>query len=762
MLFRLRLTAFVCCMAVAVVAAACGGGGGSAFAPQPNPSRHPSPAPSGSPLTAAQVTTKLQNVESTYQNLPHTSVESDLTTLAKQMVSSGAFEAAAVEPGGIVARLSDGKIALVFADRAEDLGGASASSRLPMSSHLHRLLSSLSPPNAHETAFLINTTDTTGAFTPSRQAVFSNAFTQIEAPASGYGVDDLTVSLENIVALGSGHPIDYLDIATHGMIGSDPDNPLATNTFYAWLSTTQVTQTAIDSTYKNDYSAGRIMNAIYLTVSKSTVSINEFAFTPAFVTEQLTFNPGAIVDNQSCWGQNPLIESLVQGTFQSAGVGRYFGWTKEVGGNDADETEAFMFDRMLGEQSPSVTGLDTFIPQNTPPQRPFPLDQIQTAMASENRNTLIQSPKSEPYTVSNNNYAVNALAPPIADGTTAKLVITDFGGESVTNAPIDYGFPSIAQLQVAESPTSGTMTILGSFPATPGTAQITDTTGTYPLTPSDWATDHVTVPLPVDGAGSAGSVQVFSSGGITSNPVPLTQWHGLLRYNETDSLPEMSGQAGSGTGTLALVFNIGFRADVHPTVSQIDTAAQPQNLYFLMPEGDSTAAVTAFNGTFTTNDGMYTATFSVNPSAPIMTAGMPPLTAPAFDIGAIAAQPAPCNNGSPGPQGGAGTVLCPEMGFVSLDAGFCSDDDSGDLCPGSIFSPRFAFGQGGKPGDGLLILTMDPSTYAITVSSNQASGQSGHFGGGNRPSTATMSGTLQPAAFPPTATTPAGLRHRPI
>jgi hypothetical protein len=742
------------------VLAACGGGGVSTLPVKGHASAPSTPGPGATgTLTPAQITTAFQNVEATYQGLPHTSTASDLSALAAQMVSSGAFKSAIVSTGGISARLPDGTPVLIFADRFEDLGTTASSSRIPASSTRVPLDAPLSPSNPHETALFVNESDTSGAFVPTRQFAFGNAFSRIESPAvSGYGVDAVDMSIENLVSIGKGHPLDFLDIATHGMIGSDPDTPLATNTYYAWLSTTPVTQ-ALISTYQTDYNAGNLLSAMYLTLSKQTISLNTFAFTPTFLTEHVTFNPGAIVDNQSCWGQSPIIASNVQGVLQAAGVGRYLGWTKEVAGNDADETDAFIFDHMLGEQSPSVTLLDTYVNQKTPPQRPFPLDQIETVLA-ESRNTKLQppNPTGEPYTLSDVGIALNAIAPPSADKTAARLIISDFGGEGVANPPLEYAFPSIATMQVAEGLTSGTLTIMGSFPASSGTAQITDGSGTTKLTPTAWATDHVTFTLPADGNGSAGSVQVLSSAGIASNAVPLTQWRGQLAYSESDTLLNLSGQSGSGTGTIAVTFNVAFRGDVHPTVVQIDAAAQPQNFYFSMPEGDSTAVVTAFNATFETSDGMHDATFSLNPSAPPMTVAPPPLPPQTFDIGPLAGQPASCNNALPGPQSGASNVFCPKAGFVSSNVGLCSDD-AGTLCPGTNFSPSFAFGQGTVNGDGLLMLTMDPSTYAVTVSATPAAGQSGHFGGGNRPATGTITGTLQAAAFPPGSTTAASL-HR--
>jgi hypothetical protein len=741
------MRAFLLCGIVAVVA---GCGARSSSVPRvagATPSPTPTPGTSGTPAAV----TALQNVETLFQSLPHTSVTSDLNALAAKMVSSGAFKTATVVPGGITATLPNGTTVLVFADRQADLVGT-ASSQRTVRSTLRPQVGPLSPANAHEAAFLINTVPQT-AFTPARQQAFADAFSAAVGLVPGYGADDLDVSLENIVALGTGHPLDFLDVATHGLVGgASPDIS------YYWLSTTP-DNAGTEKTYNADMTAGRVVSAIALTLTQGqNLPLPSLAFTPSFLTSRVTFNPGAIVDNESCYGQSPLVAVTVQGIMQAAGVGRYFGWTKEVDGSDADETDAFIFDRMLGEQAPSATGLDTFIFQFTPPQRPFPLDQIETVLASETRSSKIQTAQNESYLVSDKGFSENLVAPPIGDKTAAKMIITDFGGENVANAPLEYALPSIAQLQVVESPTGGTLTILGNFPAAQGTAQITDANGVHALPVTSWAGDKVIATLPAGGTGSAGGVQVLTSLAQPSNSVPLTQWTGQLVYNEDDSIPNLSGQSGSGTGTIQATFNVVFRSDVHPFVDTIDTAAQKQNLYFNGPQGVSIGHVTAFTGSFTTDDGMNSATFSTNSGAAPLTPAVPPLPASTFDIGALPGQPASCNNGSSGAQGGAYNVFCPGVGFISLDVGSCTDTN-GTLCPGTTFSPEVTFSYPGRGEGGLLILTMDPTTYAIAVSSNQASFSSGHFGGTGRPSTASMSGTIGAPVSAPTSTTPASRRR---
>ena len=775
------------------VAAGCGSGTTVVVprvSPRPVGSHSASATPTATPnatvtLTPAQVAAALQNVETSYQNLPHASLVTDLQTLATQMVSSGAYRSAVVNPGGISAKLPDGTPVLIFADRGEELGGATASELQRASSARGRLDLPLSAANPHEIAFLVNETDTTGAFTPTRQFAYGNAFTQSGFGAStGYGVDAVSVTLANIASLGIGHPFDFLAMDTHGIIGSDPDNPtLATGIYYAWLSDTPANDAATIAKFQSDIKAGNLVNAIYLTVNKQTVTADQFAFTPTFLTEYTKFNPGAIFDNGSCFGQNPLIAANVQATMQAAGVGRYFGWTKEVDGNDSDETDGFILDRMLGEFDRTAsgqsipTGLAAYANQHMPPQRPFPLDDIDAVIATETRNSPIQTPQSEPYTQSDKHFSINAMAPPIGDGTLARLVISDFGGENVANPTLLYGLPSIAGMYVTESQANGALVIYGSFPAASGGVQITDSSGTYPLAPTAWSPTEITVTLPASGNGSAGLVQVLSTfnaaTAVAGNPVPLTQWSGQLVYNETDQIPDLGGDEGSGTGTLQVTYNLTIRDDVHPMVPQIDASAVPQNFTFTEPEGNSSATVTAFNGTFTTVDEgtppptMYHATFALAQNAAPMPPA-PPTTQGAqngtFALGAYGGQPSPCNNARAGAQGEPGNVFCPVAAFNSLDTGTCSDDDSGALCGNAILSPSLNFGL--PPGvghvGGQLTLTMDPSTYAITVTSNQATFMSSHFDGQSydRTATGSMTGAFNAPLNAPTSTTPAIQRPR--
>jgi hypothetical protein len=727
---------------------ACNGGGSSGAV---------SPPSSSSTVSLATISTTTAASQNYYETLPHTDLQSDLSALAAYISSTQPGASASVTPGGVVVMYSDGTTLVLFADRLDNAGAAaaaqapSAAANLPFhiandEMHLQRETLPLSDPSAHEVAFLINTADTTGAFNPIRQQAFAGAFSPVLA-GGPYSVDDLDVSLENILALSSGHPIDYLDIATHGLVVEV--TPLVP--YYVNLSTTQVTSGNL-VTYAADIKAGRLIYGTMLVCAgctNFTPGQPYYAFTPDFLTAHLTFNPGAIVLNNSCWGQSPLVAAAVVASFQSAGVGFYLGWTKEVNGDDADETDAFLIDRLLGEQVSS--DLNKMVAQDTPLQQPFPLSNIITTI-----NALIRNPSDplntgvlETYALSDAGYSINASYEPTADGTAARLIASFLPNSSLATAPIEYSMPSLFQMQVAESATSGTLTLLGAFPSTPGSVVINCQAGGSGLPVTSWSATQITATLPAAGTCSSGEITVVSSDDISSNEVPLTQWSGQLTYTEQDTIPTLSGVAGSGTGTIQALYTLSFRADVHSFAQTIEAAAVPQNLTISGPIGSSTVVVTKFEGDFTTSDGSATATFSLLPSAPAMTpVYSQPVPDGLFGIAAYSGQPASCNNGLYGPQPGPTNVFCPATGFRSVDVGTCTDSD-GTLCPDEAFSPAVGFSVPGGNEGGLLVFTMDPMSYVISVSSTPGVFSGGHFGGTDRPSTASMTGTIQAPSSPP-------------
>lgn len=492
----------------------------------PSPVASPSPVAQAASLRADQINAALESVENAYLRLPHTDLAADLTTLAAQMVSSGAFKAADVVPGGISASLPGGMTAVVFADRQETLTGIRRVPAYAVAPSLKsRMATTIGPPAPHEVAFLV-ASDGDAAFAPSRQAAFAHAFVASGfVPENGYGVDSLDVSLANILALGVNHPIDLLSIATHGMVRLRYDTlGKAVGNAYEWRSTTKVTQDTLVA-LKDDIDNDRLHVGIALTKLTAASYGSSITFSPAFLVRHLTFHPGAIVDNQSCNGQYPRGNIQVGQSLSAAGVGRYVGWSNSIPSNDADGTDAFLFDRMLGEQSPSSTGLDAFVPQKLPSQRPLPFDDILTLMTTELRTGAIRDTDGT-YAESNsfNDYQRINIS--------NKLVTDDFA-QPVLEPLIEYGLPSIDHLT---GPTDGVLTLFGTFPKAVGSVQISDGPSIRSVVPTFWSTDHISVSVPTSGQASSGKVRALSHDGIGSNTVSFTTLPSFL-FEEPSFVP---------------------------------------------------------------------------------------------------------------------------------------------------------------------------------------------------------------------------------
>jgi hypothetical protein len=264
--------------------------------------------------------------------------------------------------------------------------------------------------------------------------------------------------------------------------------------------------------------------------------------------------------------------------------------------------------------------------------------------------------------------------------------------------------------------------------------------------------------LPASGEFSKGLIQVFDANGVGSNIEPLTQWQGTLTYSETETLSMLNGTSGGGTGGFDLVFDLTFRSDVHPVVPTIDASPEPQNLYFPQVEGNSTATITSLDGHFTASYGrpVPVADFSLNAVVP-MSIGPLPLSRGSgkFNVGPTEGQPSPCNSAEPGPSGAEGNVFCPLFEYTSTAVGSCEPTPaSSDLCADfETFPVEGGIGVTATDSDGGVVqFTMDPSTYAITVSSEPAS-FTRQFGIGEWPARGSLTGTIgEPVAAPDSAT----------
>ncbi len=696
----------------------------------------PTPSPTRTPphLGAQQIDAALESAETFYATLPHDNSLTDLQAVAKHIVATKAFAAATVSPGGISATLPDGSRALIVADRPEDRGFGVPPTGAPA------IPGGIGPPTQHEIVFLINEADQRGAFVPSRQLAFAQAFRKLGFPQAGYQVDVADVTLDNIVALGKTHALDFFDLATHGFVGEP-------GPYFAVMSTTPITDVTL-AQYAPDVAKGTLRYAIELAVKHKTATTTSFAFTPEFLVEHLTFNPGAIFDNQSCFGQNPLVANAVATALRGAGVGRYIGWTKAVSELDADQSEAFLLDRLLGEQSPSITGLNRYATQRTPAQRPFPLDAVETVMQHEIRPTGPDGcTKNVPYALGTcgQDDGYNHDFPPLKDGNYSRLIFSDLGGEKVAEPPLEYALPSIEYMEVAEGPTAlqpsgetqeGTLTIHGFFPVKPGTVEIKNAYGTYPARVIAWTPctscatfGDVTIRalIPSERAGSSGLVTVrgpVAAGGtqgVASNAAPLTQWAGNAALTDDEKISVMNSWIGTGSAHVAAAFAFHIRADVHPAVVGIDTPPVPQSFTFGGLQSDSGGFVRSVSGsfTYTSKSRNAKAVFSRGPDPSFASGSCSSCSYLMSPEGWQGTATTSCNAPvSGGPQSGASNAECVDFSVAEGNALACSDNAQGYLCvtPDAMWQGADYGFLGTYPQvRPTIVLVLNPKTYTLTA-----------------------------------------------
>jgi hypothetical protein len=677
----------------------------------------PTPKPTPRRLPPSVINAGLEGAEAYYAGLPHKDPVTDLQSLASHLLATKVLTSAVVADGSISATFPDGSRAILIRPRGLGVATGPAGSPPP--------IAPVGPATQHEIAFLVNEHDAL-AFAPSRQTAFAKAFVKLQFPQAGYGVDVQDVTLDNIVALGNGHPLDFLDLATHGAVA-------VPGPYYLNASNTPITDANL-AKYAADLAKGTVQYAVVLAVTNRAGDTPALAFTPTFLTDHLRFNPGAIFDNESCFGQSPLIANAVHAALQGAGVGRYIGWTKFTSGDDADQSDAFLLDRLLGEQKPSVTGLDAYASQRAPAQRPFSLDAVESVMPTEIRSGPLDCDTKAAYTVGICGDAPdNAKYPPLADGEATRMIFTDLGGEKVADPPIFYALPSIEYMTTTEysnpysAPKDPTalLSIDGYFPKTPGKVTIENTAGTFEAPVRSWAPctaclvpgmTQVQVAIPNEGAGSSGRVTVYSapeaggSRGIASNAVPLTQWPGTISERDDENITLFDQMPGKGSGHVYATMNFRIRADVHPTVATIDTAPAPQNFSYSAIQNDAVGKIDSVSGSFTSTNGQIELEFS-----PGSTTSYTPLR-DLFSLSPVAWTAKPgtknaCNTSiAPGPQPGAGNVLCTLFGLQVFSGLACTDNANGTWCQGGN-SIWYAFGYGtgtpetSPPG---IVLTLDP------------------------------------------------------
>ena len=755
------------------------GGGGSTFAADGD---------SKAAASFALYTVALQKGESYWDTLPHTDIASDLAAVALELKTSGVATETFVSDDAVTATLADGQsIFLVYDDRditsidpesqtskaLSYSSGADGSSAGRMRTALNAPAYPTAASTNHEIVFLVNTKSI--GFGPKTQEAFASAFSKAGLPSPAYEVDSAAVTIEGILALGTSHPIDYLNVATHGSVSCVSGTGTGTGSCtYRWTSDT-TPDLANWRTYFSDIQQRKMGGAGLLKLRTTQDAENYFSnggqgfywFSPDFLTAHLKFNPGAVVVNSSCSGLHPSIAASTTATLAAAGVGLYAGWTGPTRDYDADQSDAYFVDRLLGEAFDNGLGALVFKPgkpiinQWTPGQRPFPLTDVIAAMET---NLRLPNPGfGHPDTLPGHQTLTQTTVS--APRYFSKLVFTTLNGGGANSNLVVWGFPSIATLTTVEAPTGGTLSVNGNFPARSGRGQIVDASGTHVLTPTSWSTTQIKFALPPTGDGASGLVTVFSDEGVPSNTVPLTEWKGQLLVTVNDSATSMQDKQGNkvdgvGAGSIQTTTSLHFRTDVHPVYTKIDTPPQKQNFVFAGMMGDSLTALTFADLKFRSLDATRLAQWTLAQPASAQTpAYRTPVQPGTFILGPYTGldQPSSCNSGLPGPQtSGPTNVFCPFGGINVTSALTCTDSD-GSLCVAPIYGytgyygypPYVANGSIAQGYDGLLVFTMNPVTYGVTFTSSPAAFAESYLFGDVEKITVNLSATVQPPLYAP-------------
>jgi|GEM_PF-6630049 len=541
--------------------------------------------------------------------------------------------------------------------------------------------------------------------------------------ASGYkNVTAKALTVDNMLAL-KGTPLSILYISAHG---GGFDGFLNIAPWYELLTSTPVSP-ELDLKYQallaSDASgAAQLQHAQTAPFAKPVYSV-----TTKFFATNVTFGANALVYVTACHSAAPApgAQSIIRAIQGASTNAVYLGWTKTVLTTDGLESAAFVFDRMLGETSPSpFSGAPK---PESPPERPFSLEEVLAYGASRARDD--GQPTTEATSCSNS----NVLDAPLLDGCNSKLVESSSGSANLMLAP------SIAHMQVDE--TTGTLTVSGEFPGSSGSFAIDSTPpaqgGGTVLTASTWSATTATAQIQPSGPTAAGYI-VARTMGVSGNAAPLTMWRGLT----VDHSGKRTGDSGNYTDSFKITGSYDFRADIHPYRPAPGAAptSDPNQTNFVM--NTSTTHVGGGETHVIPGNQTYTATLNADPAWCVLKAGDPTCPGPNGFFGALF-DPCPII----GTTGLCVNIFGYAKGTEKSTTGGCNNPDCSISLEFSVETPR-------SPRIGVVVLPTDANSN-IQQTTVTGDCYDPFYGTG---STDVISCTLKTgavtASFPPLPTTP--------
>lgn len=339
----------------------------------------------------------------------------------------------------------------------------------------------------------------------------------------GYEVSSPPATVEDLKAVDD---VGVFYLNTHGGAMPTEDFSGVRDEFSEWLfslATATLVSAANEARYAEDLTAARLT---YVYEEFMTTGTKEwhYGITIHFIRQYMSFSPASLVFIDACGS----FDFDMKFGFQGAGASAYLGWTKPISG---DVEARYFFDRLLGVNE---------VRKQDPPNRPFDAGRVLEAMAAAGLDV--------------NRSAGGRLMIHERDGRFSLLT------------------PSLRHLEVDEP--GEKLVLMGSFGQEEGEVEI----GGAEAALISWSDEEISVRLPsADEAGGWGEV-VVRVRDHESNPVPLTLWHGELRYDEA-----------SGNYAPVLVatttFDLYFRADVHPRRERPDEEPVEPVVDFLSSPG---------------------------------------------------------------------------------------------------------------------------------------------------------------------------------
>jgi hypothetical protein len=773
-------------------------------APTPTMTPTSSPITGNGPSSAAAVQAAGDAIVAHWKTLsPAGNPTGAMTALAAFIKTQPGFVDAGIDLGTVWGLFGDGSVLVFYADHLDGGGTTTSSLRRTVPASTPRMIpGARSRPNASRppagvigtrraTPAGIRNTASAGApiiafavydlgdpaFVPQRQHDFGVAMAN-GGYATNFQVQAPSFSLEWVQAQ-AGTPFLMLDVATHGGIARATNSATRLYT----LSTTTLVTTDNFAQYRPSVLAGQLVYGRALvgpdvTGADDIMAVSSYGVTSAWLLSHMAFVPGALVNNQSCLGASPdaAVQSFIS-ALESAGVGEYLGWTKSVEATDSDETDAYIIDRLVGEQSPPVNAMPTYVSQQSPPQRPFQLTDILINLPSKKRTNPIRDGQNLPSESLDKStepakYDINSSSPPASDGPLARFVYTGAGNAPPVTPIVP---PSIAYAIVDESASpEPTLSIYGEFAAQQGEVFIRNGNDTE-LTVQSWSTQQIVATLPPS-APSSGMV-IVGENNVPSNLVPLTEWSGTYTLTQSLALGNVyAGPNGSGNFAYTATLNVNLRSDVHQFATKIDGPVTRLD-FVPQPMRSSTGSIVAKAGSWqsTGTNPQIDVTYSPNG-----TVALQPLTTITATNGTLDDE----FNLSPATQGQNASSTGCNLGFSasSSDPNFavyctsiqvgasviatCSDNQSDFYCsgaPNGAIAANLSTDMYGSAQIGAFRLVLDPSTYALSAVINPPTDPNANglfYGAITDTRTTTWAATFNAPVNPPNASTPASYRRR--